>query len=174
MPTASPTARKRVAPKSSPATEAPDVEDVELLPAPVQITIAFDRDGESEDQVFTARPKFTYKRMREAARARTTGGIDAVMRFEKMIVPSLCDDDGVPVKWVPAAADGQFTDPDGVQRDVKELAWYLDPANGSSRRRWAHLMDDDDDAEPDLNSLVQAYEDLVGAATERPTQRSKS
>lgn len=166
-----PATRKR--PPAVKAAPAPDADDGDSN-EPVAFELDFERDGEMETVKFLARPRFTYKRIREAAKAQSKGGVDAVMRFEKMIVPSLCDDDGVPAKWTPTAAGGTFTDPDGNERDVKELAALLAPEAGSSRRRWMYLMDEDDDAEPDLDSLVAAYERLVEVANERPMQRSKS
>lgn len=154
---------------NEPADEATD----ELSDA-VEFTVTFDRDGDAEEHTFAARPKFSYKRMREAATAQAKGGAAALLRFEKMIRPSLCDDDGVPSKWVPEVNAGKFVDPDGVERDVADLSALLAPEAGSSRRRWAHLMDDDDEVEIEIDDIVKAYEVLVGAATERPTQKSRS
>lgn len=140
----------------------------------VEFTVTVDRDGDDEDHTFSARPKFSYKRMREAATAQAKGGAAALLRFEKMIRPSLCDDDGTPVKWRPEINDGHFIDPNGVERPVVDLEAVLAPEAGSSRRRWAHLMDDDDEVEIELDEIVKAYEVLVGAATERPTRKSRS
>lgn len=178
MPTApsKPAARKAPSRRlaTAPATDTEAI--VALDPDTVEFDVQFlDLDEEpAESHTFRARPHFGYKRMREAALAQQRGGMDAVMRFEKMIVPSLVDDDGTPAQWAPEVEDGEFVDPDGDTRPVADLPQVLDPANGSSRRRWGHLMDARDDLSIDIGEIVRVYELLVEKSSSRPTQRSKS
>lgn len=176
MPTSTPTRARRPKPAVVKAVTAaePDVLDDDERPAPIELTVTFDRDGDDEEHTFLARPRLTYKRMREAANAQAKGGVEAVLRFEKMIRPSLVDDDGTPAKWTPdAAVEGKFVDWNGDERDVADLAGLLEFVAGSSRRRWHHLMDVDDDVEITFSSILAAYEKLIeNAETDRPTRRS--
>ncbi len=171
MPTSTP--RRRPAVKAVEQAGA-TVTDIDDAPPPVEFTVEFTRDDEPETHTFRARPRFTYKRMNEAAKASSLGGAAAVLRFEKMIRPSLLDTDGTPAKWVPIVKDGEFEDPTGEMRDVADIASYLEANAGSSKRRWAHLMDDDDELEVTIEEIVKVYELMVTAATDRPTRRSKS
>lgn len=144
----------------------------EDLPEPVEFTVEFERDGEPEPHTFLARPRLTYKRMTDAARGQKTQGVGAVLLFEKLIRPALLDTDGVPAKWTAELEDGQFVDPDGETRDLSDLPGLLEFKAGSSKRRWLHLMDDDDDVEVELDAIADAYELLVGKAGSRPTRKS--
>lgn len=163
--------RKRPAPHPiHPDVEADD--GGELLPEPVEFTVEFDREGEPETHTFLARPKLTYKRMTDAARGVKSKGLAAVTLFEKLIRPALLDDDGVPAKWRPEVDGGTFIDPDGETRELADLPKLLELEAGSSRRRWLYLMDDDDELEVDLQEIADAYELLIGKATDRPTRRS--
>lgn len=171
MPTSTP--RRRPAVKAVEQAGA-TVTDIDDAPPPTEFTVEFERDGDPEPHTFQARPRFTFKRMNEAAKASRDGGAAAVLRFEKMIRPSLLDNDGTPAKWTPVVEDGEFEDPSGEMRDIADLPGFLEADAGSSKRRWAHLMDDDDDLEISIEEIVKVYELLVTAATDRPTRRSKS
>ncbi len=171
MPTSTP--RRRPAPKAVEQAGA-TVTDIDDAPPPVEFTVEFERDGEPEPHTFRARPRFTFKRMNEAAKASRDGGLNAVLRFEKMIRPSLVDTDGTPARWTPVIEDGEFEDWNGDVHDMEDLPALLAADAGSSKRRWQHLMDDDDDLEITIEEIVKVYELLIGAATDRPTRRSKS
>lgn len=170
MPTTTPRRRPVKAVTTGDAT----VTDIDDAPPPTEFTVEFERDGEPEVHTFRARPRFTFKRMNEAAKAARDGGLDAVLRFEKMIRPSLVNNDGTPARWMPVIEDGEFEDWNGDVHDAADLPALLEADAGSSKRRWAHLMDDDDDLEISVEEIVKVYELLVGAATDRPTRRSKS
>jgi hypothetical protein len=65
-----------------------------------------------------------------------------------------------------------YRGPDGVIypfSDAEKLAWFNDPKNGTSRRRWLHLIFDDDGAVLDLSVLVNLAKDMIAAASGRPT-----
>lgn len=181
MPTTSSTSRRTSTRK--PRTAAAEVEEsptaaiIALDPGTVEFDVTFlTEDDDEEIHSFRARPEFGYKRIREAALANQRGGIDAFMRFEKMIVPALVDDDGTPAKWVVERTEDEagFIDPDGNDRPLSDLADITDPENGSSRRRWGHLMDVRDDLRVDIEEIIRVYNLLVEKASERPTKRSKS
>lgn len=168
-------ARKRPV-KAVPAVVTVDDGTEDDLSEPVEHTVTFLRDGEDEPHTFLARPEFDYKIMYQAVTAGSKNGPMAIKRFENMIRPSLLDDDGVPSKWQPERTDdgNHFTDPDGNQRPIDDLPSLLAPDAGSSRRRWRHLMDEDDELRIRTEEVVRFYEVLIEAATGRPTQRSRS
>lgn len=166
------TTRKRTTakPRSRPTPTAAD-EDAEIDEGLVTHTVAFKRDGEVEEHTFSARPQFGYKQMADSAKARKDGGLGAVLLFERFIRPSLLNNDGTPAKWEPSPQGGEFVAPDGETRPMSELPELLEFESGSSRRRWAALMDDDDELQIDLDEITGFYEALVEATAGRPTQR---
>jgi hypothetical protein len=58
--------------------------------------------------------------------------------------------------------------------DADAIAKFTDPAAGSSRRRWDHLMLRDDSAVVEMEDLMEIMRWLVGKATDRPTAPSAS
>lgn len=54
--------------------------------------------------------------------------------------------------------------------DVDTLAKWNDPGNGSSRRRWRWLLDDDDSAHIEMADLVALTQYVMEKAADRPTQ----
>ncbi len=179
MPTA--TTRKapaRKAPARSVPSSASSTDDVVVLdPDVVEFEVNFsDADAdETETHTFRARPRYSYKRMRDAALAQKRRGADLVLMFERMIVPSLLNDDGTPVEWTPEfSANGDFADPNGNTRPVSELDVVTSPDAGSSRRRWAYLMDERDELDPGIEELQRVYNLLIENASGRPTERSSS
>lgn len=154
---------------------ADEAEVVEILPAPIERQVMFWRDDDEEPHTFRARPRLTYKRMSDMAKAEHAGGAERIRMLERMIRPSLVDDDGTPAKWQPEVEEGEFVDPSGDTRPVSELAALLEFEAGSSRRRWVHLMDRDDEVEIETEEVVGLYEKLVEASSgNRPTRRSSS
>ncbi len=141
-------------------------------PGLIEVTVTFDRDGVDEVHTFQARPRLGYKQMRDSGEARRKGGEHLLRMLERMIRPALLDNDGTPAKWEPEIEDGQFADPvTGELRPVKDLPEVTAWEAGSSRARWLYLMDDDDDLQVDVDQIVGVYEQLVEAASDRPTQR---
>ncbi len=179
MPTATrkPPARKtaRAVPADTSGSGTDDV--IALDPDVIEFEVDFaDADtGDAETHTFRARPRYGYKRMRDAALAQKRRGADLVLMFERMIAPSLLNDDGTPVGWTPEfSSNGDFVDPDGNTRPVSELDTVSNPDAGSSRRRWAHLMDERDELDPGLDELQRVYQLLIENASGRPTGRSSS
>lgn len=157
---------------TQPAVIDEDGAEVVDLPGLIEHTVPFERDGEREDHTFNARPRMSYKRMADIVKARRSGdGVDRLAVFERMIRPALVDTDGVPAKWAAEVEDGYFTDPDGKERPVADLPDLVAFEAGSSRRRWIHLLDLDDEVEVELDDITSFYEALVEAASDRPTQR---
>lgn len=181
MPTTTPRkapARKTVRGVPAQTDTASDTDDVVVLDVDVvEFDVEFeDADtGETETHTFRARPRYSYKRMRDAALAQKKRGADLVLMFERMIVPSLLNDDGTPVEWTPEfSSNGDFTDPSGATRKVADLDSITTPDAGSSRRRWAHLMDERDELDPGLDELQRVYNLLIENSSGRPTQRPSS
>lgn len=101
--------------------------------------------------------------------------LDALSRQIRKV---LSDKDGTPVGWAPQPmpkVDGEplrFRGPDG------ELYSFTDQAviekftafgSGSSRRRWSHLLLDDDHVSVEIDDLATLAQDLIGASANRPT-----
>jgi hypothetical protein len=180
MPTATrkPPANKSARNVPAPAAPTSDTDDVIALdPDVVEFEVEFtDGDtGETETHTFRARPRYGYKRMRDAALAQKKRGADLVLMFERMITPSLLNDDGTPHGWTPEfSPNGDFIDPDGNTRPVADLDAIVTPDAGSSRRRWAWLMDERDELDPGLDELQRVYNLMIENASGRPTQRPSS
>jgi hypothetical protein len=79
------------------------------------------------------------------------------------VVGALDDNDPEP--------EQQFLAPDGTVHPMRDANKYLDPANGSSRRRWVELMDGDNDLTVEYNTIMKLWQWLVSEAAERPTVR---
>lgn len=72
----------------------------------------------------------------------------------------------------PDEREPSYRGPDGViypLSDAKQLARFTDPQAGSSRRRWLHLMNNDDECTVTLDSMLDLAKDLIAAAAGRPT-----
>lgn len=140
-------------------------------PAPtVEFSVDFDHDGEIREHHFTAHPKITYGDMvgLKTHQKDTQGGV--LPYLDRIIRRSLDDTDGVPLKWEPDIAAGEFTTPDGNQAPLADLPKYQDFDAGSSRRRWAELIESDD-AVVDFEQVMGVFEYLAEAVADRPTSR---
>jgi hypothetical protein len=119
----------------------------------VPFIAVFRRDGVPEDHQFLALPAIDYKATIEMATAGDT--MRQVRAMNRLIRRCLVDDDGVSVNHVPAEGEAAPSF-----------------AEGSSRRRWAYLMDDDDGATISDKVITAMYRDLFReAAGGRPTSR---
>jgi hypothetical protein len=137
----------------------------------VEFSIGFVRDGVEETHEFTARPRMSYADT--VGLVKNQKGPLALPFLDRMVRRSLIDDDGTPVKWEPEPVDGKITAPDGTEVDIADTVNYQAFEAGSSRRRWVHLMETDDDVEIELEQIMQVFEYLVSEAAEgRPTSRS--
>ncbi len=133
----------------------------------VSISVGFRRDGVEEVHEFTARPQLTYADTVGLIREQRRGGAQVLPYMDRVIRRSLRDDDGTPASWTPEIADGGFVDPAGVRRPIVELDKVQ--ADGSSRRRWVHLMEDDDEVTVEFEQIMELFEYLAGEAGQRPT-----
>jgi len=144
--------------------------DVAQAPT-VEFSVGFVRNGVEEIHEFAARPRFTYGDT--VGIVKNQDGALALPFLDRMIRRCLADDDGTSLRWEPYVRDGQLEAPDGKLVDPADAATYTAFEAGSSRRRWAHLMEADDDVEADLEQIVGVFEYLAGeAAGGRPTSRS--
>lgn len=146
----------------------------------------FTRDDEPEVHEFLARAvtdTSTLVMMLSTVRKRPEEAMGAVVR---MVGKMLDNRDGTPTSWEPkpwkpARQDDEvaeeptealFTGPDGDpinQQRVDELQKF---ENGSSRKRWLYLMQEDDEVIVDATALTKLFEWLVGLAAGRPTPPS--
>lgn len=149
----------------------------------VEFELAVWRDGVEEVHSFTARPQTDAGAVIEFSRSGDDGERKANAVF-RMMSKMLINTDGVPVNWVPsivpkpknAGADYQpkFRAPgapsgDGKLHPMTEAYRWTDPEKGSSRRRWDHLMFEDQDITVDLGVVSEILTDLTGEAAELPT-----
>lgn len=129
-----------------------DDEDDETQVERAQFIAVFRRNGTAEDHEFSAAPQIDYKALIGFASDRMSV---AAKTMERTIRQSLVDDDGLSVHHVPGEDD-----------DVPKFE------DGSSRRRWTHLMDDDDEVTISERVIMAMFKDLVKEASKaRPTKR---
>lgn len=67
--------------------------------------------------------------------------------------------------------DTLYVGPDGEPHPAEEISKALAFEAGSSRRRFAYLMDEDEDLTLEVDQLQKVYQMLVGKAANRPTRR---
>jgi hypothetical protein len=148
---------------------------------PVQFALVVLRDGEEEEHIFTAIPRLPAQDIVQAIRIRSQGGTQVLGPMMNTIRKMLSNRDGVPSTWslvvLPqkkgAAQEPKFRGPDGKLYPLSKAEEFEAVSAGSSRRRWDHLMKDDEDAIVDMKDLADIFEYLVGlASNDRPTQPS--
>ncbi|MGH3921346.1 MAG: hypothetical protein ACRDTT_00425 [Pseudonocardiaceae bacterium] len=135
----------------------------------------FVRDDADEHHEFVARPRMGWQDVKGLYPL--MGGSDrddglvqkALGPIDRLIRRSLRNDDGTPEKWVPNVVHDEdrtwFTDPNGdhIEGDNVEelLPAYLAFDSGSSRRRWVHLMEHDDDVTIEPGQIMDLLSDLT-------------
>jgi hypothetical protein len=67
--------------------------------------------------------------------------------------------------------EGLYLGPDGEPHDAEFIQKSMTFEAGSSRRRFAYLMDEDEELTLEVDQLEMAYKRLVGKAAARPTPR---
>lgn len=77
----------------------------------------------------------------------------------------------VPEEDDPDDPDLLYAGPDGKPLDATAVAEAMKFENGSSRRRFAFLMDEDESLTLDVEQLQTVYKKLVAQVTDRPTRR---
>lgn len=161
------------------------------------------RDGVDEIHTFKVEAKVTAGELTTAVAAQAGRTGEALSGVLRMIRRNLCNTDGVPAQWsvseipvstapVATPAEGEwpaeggdlseptepgFRGPDGqiyLMSDADAIAKFTDPLAGSSRRRWNHLLDEDEDAEVQAEDLVQIAEWMIGLAANHPSAPSRS
>lgn len=146
-----------------------------------EFTMIFVRDGVDEPHEFVARPSIGWGDVSSLMLPMMEGasGISAgtLRQIDRLIRRSLVNDDGTPEKWRPRVVtpdDGEpwFTAPNGDHCEVTELPVYEALDAGSSRRRWSHLMEVDDDVTIEPEQILALVNDLMEVASERPTKSS--
>jgi hypothetical protein len=141
----------------------------DVKPAPVvEFSVAFVRDDVEEIHEFAARPKASYNDLIGMVKYGADEDPRAITFLSRMIRRSLLDSDGTPAKWKPSVHDDHFTDPDGNHTHVDDLPTFLAFEAGSSRRRWVHLMEYDDEVEVEEDQISGVLKYLTEAAAERP------
>lgn len=139
-------------------------------PAPtVEFSIAFVRDGVEEIHEFAARPRPSAGDIIGVIEHQDNTNGRVVPYFARMIRRALRNDDGTPEKWRPVIHEGHFNDPAGNRTPVAELPKFLTFEAGSSRRRWVHLMEYDDDITVEIELLDEVFQYLMEEAAGRPT-----
>jgi hypothetical protein len=142
----------------------------DVKPAPiVEFSVAFVRDGVEEIHEFQARPRTTYGDMLGLVKHQDDEKGRALLYLDRMISRMLLDSDGTPAKFKPNLHDGHFSDPDGNHTPEDDLPKFLAFEAGSSRRRWIHLMQFDDEVEVDFSQINDVFEHLTSEAAARPT-----
>ena len=148
----------------------------------------FLRDQVEEVHEFVARPTMGWQDMRGLVPLLGGRSRDmdqdmighAVRVIDRLVRRALRNDDGTPERWqahiYTADDDGKqyFNDPQGNRTPVDLLGGFEAFEAGSSRRRWAHLMEDDDEVTVELDQMVELMEDIISAVSDdRPTTKSE-
>jgi len=154
----------------------------------VSFSIDFARNGIKETHEFKAIPRTSYGDMIGIVKNQNDDPGRSLAYLDRMIRRLLVDTDGTPEAWKPeiktqgpvaakkgADPDGPveyFIDPDGKRQSPDELPKFFAFEAGSSRRRWAHLLQHDDDVEIEIDQVTDLFEWLASeAAGQRPTRR---
>lgn len=154
----------------------------------VTFSIDFVRNGVKEPHEFRAVPRTSYGDMIGIVRNQDDDPGASLRFLDRMIRRLLVDTDGTPEQWkpeitTPDTGGGKgakteppgeyFIDPSGQRRPAEELPKYRAFEAGSSRRRWAHLLQVDDDVEVEIDQVTDLFEWLATeAAGSRPTRKS--
>lgn len=96
------------------------------------------------------------------------GDTEAFSGLINLLANFMDDKDGTGARWAPvelppkktdgADAPKRFRGPDGKIHEWARADSFLEPAKGSSRRRWLYLMNDDDGAAVDLETMQKLAE----------------
>lgn len=148
-------------------------------PVEVPFGLIFIRDGIEETHEFIARPTMGWENVRGLVPLMGGQATDETMSkqaikvIDRLIRRVLINNDGTPEKWAPTVVDGHFTAPNGDHTPQELLPGFEVFEAGSSRRRWVHLMEYDDDITVEPEQIIDLMTDLLEAASsDRPTTRS--
>lgn len=139
----------------------------------VPITFRYLKDEELATQEFQLLAKKMDVNVANRLLSRADSDELAVGELIGLVARYMDNKDGVPLQWMPRQLAPKpdedppvkrFRGPDGEIYDWEYAESFLDPEQGSSRRRWLHLMNDDDEASVEDTSLVGLLEFLVELA----------
>lgn len=156
-----------------------------VTPTPFEFELYRDTPGEAEPVAevheFTALPRIDAGQL-----IRLLSGVDRaednpggmLSALSESVRKVLSDKDGTPQHWTPVALPREgdtplsFRGPDGQVypfTDQAAIDKFTAFEAGSSRRRWAHLLFDDEQVAVDLEDLVEVAQDMISEGTGRPT-----
>lgn len=155
-----------------------------VKPLPFEFAIyreGADEDAEPEVHEFTAMPRLDagqlIRLLTGVDKADENPG-DMLGALSESIRKVLDDKDGTPQRWTVEQlpeVEGQprsFRGPDGViypMTDREAIDRFTAFEAGSSRRRWAHLLFEDEQVLVEMEDLVELAQDLIQAGSDRPT-----
>jgi hypothetical protein len=153
----------------------------------VSFSIDFVRNGVREPHEFKAVPRTSYGDMIGIVKNQDDDPGASLRFLDRMIRRLLVDSDGTPEQWTAeikteaspagkttkadAAPVEYFIDPAGKRQPASDLPKYLAFEAGSSRRRWAYLLQKDDDVEVEIDQVTDLFEWLASEAADRPTSK---
>jgi hypothetical protein len=139
-----------------------------------EFALIFKRDGVRERHEFLAEPQYDWKNLRSLLYLMDSRRGDqfdprAFTQIDRLVRRALVNTDGTPEKWKAKVVsnDGEepwFTDPNGDHAPAEMLPVYEAFGQGSSRRRWAYLMDEDDEVTVDFKQVIDLMQDLMEVA----------
>ena len=139
------------------------------------------RNGVEEVHGFTAAPVMDLGAVLLFMKGEDDSGAQGLLR---MMMVNLADDDGVPAEWAPTMTtrprnagpnwQPKFRAPgepagDGALHPMSDAGLFTDPDKGSSRRRWSHLMFEDEGVIVTAGVIIEVIKDLMGQAAGLPT-----
>lgn len=144
------------------------------------------RNDEEEVHEFTARKMATTQDAVALILAAESGTdtVDLLPQMARMLRKSMVDDDGTPLGWSALdhmlaedhaafdADDPRYEGPDGVVHSLSDgdtLRKFLARESGSSRARWVHLMEHDEDADVELADITQVVKEIISRTAGRPS-----
>ena len=141
----------------------------------IPVEFSYFRDENLESQTFQVLDKRVDVNAANQMLQRTKGGdADAFSGLVTLIGKYMDDKDGTGAKWKPvelapkktdsADAPRRFRGPDGKIYPWDKAEAFLEVPSGSSRRRWLYLMNEDDEAAVEEDTLVKLLEFLMELA----------
>ena len=153
-----------------------------IKPMPFEIEVY--RNNVPEVHGFTARPVMDFGSVLLFLKGNDSDSGQALLRIMRV---NLADDDGVSESWQPTILDRpadadatwqpKFRAPappvgDGRLYTMDKIGRWTDPQAGSSRRRWTHLMFEDDGVVVTIQTVFDILKDITESAAGLPTDGS--
>lgn len=141
----------------------------------IPFEFAYLRDETVESQSFNllAKPMDIGVANRMLSQSKGDNEAEAIPALIALIAKFMDDKDGTGARWKPVELPPKknedppvkrFRGPDGKLHEWAESAAFLELAAGSSRRRWLHLLIEDEECSVDVDALVKLLEFLVEIA----------